>query len=327
MARAILVPLDGSEFSESALPVAVRLARASGGTVHLVRVHVPPKRAPISLEGMPVVDRDQDSRCWEAERAYMTRIRVRLGPRSELPTRIVVLNGPVKEVLATYAALHRVDLIVMATHGRSGLARAWMGSVADAVLRSSRVPVLMVCPVGGEPAAAVSGGRPRILITLDGSPAAERVLEPAVSLGRSLNAEYTLLRVVNPLGVWGDLPAVFAPRIARAFAVQQEAEAKAYLQEIACSMQDRGLEAKTMVVSAESAADAIRKGAEHEGAAFIAMATHGRGGLSRMLMGSVAGQVLHGATVPVLLYRAPVERRPLRKEPAVVRRTLNAACL
>ena len=110
MASRILVPLDGTPLGKRALAVAVNLARGSGGTLHLVRIHVPPTRAPISLEGMPVVDRDEDLRCWEREREYMTRIRQGLGPRSELATRIALLNGPVEEVLVTYAALHRIDL-------------------------------------------------------------------------------------------------------------------------------------------------------------------------------------------------------------------------
>jgi nucleotide-binding universal stress UspA family protein len=317
MASTILVPLDGSPLSERALPVAVNLARGSGATLHLVRIHVPPTRPPVSLEGMPVVDRDEDSRCWKAERAYVSGIRKRLGPRSKLATRIAVLNGPVAEVLATYAALNRADLIVMATHGRRGLARAWMGSVADAVLRRSGVPVLLVRGTEVMETTAAEA-RPRILIALDGSSAAERVVEPAVNLGRSMDAQYTLLRVVNPLGLMGDLPAVFAPRMGRAIAAQHEAEARSYLSEIGWWMQDRGLDVKTRVMTSERPADTIVSEAEREGCAFIAMATHGRSGLSRMLMGSVAGQVLQGAKVPLLLYRPRVDRHRLRAQPAAI---------
>jgi nucleotide-binding universal stress UspA family protein len=315
MASTILVPLDGSLLSELALPVAVRLARGSGGTLHLVRIHVAPTRPPVSLEGGPVDDDDEDSRCWEAERAYMAGIRERLGPRSELATRIAVLNEPVAEALATYAALKRIDLIVMATHGRSGLARAWMGSVADDLLRRSRVPVVMV---RGTEETVAAEARPRILIALDGSSVAEKVVEPAVSLGRSLDAEYTLLRVVNPLGLMGDLPVVLAPRMARAIAAQHEGEARTYLAEIAWWMQDRGLDVKTRVMTAERPGDAIVSEAEREGADFIAMATHGRGGLSRMLMGSVAGQVLHATQTPLLLYRPRIDRHRLRAQPEAV---------
>jgi nucleotide-binding universal stress UspA family protein len=317
MASRILVPLDGTPLGKRALPVAVNLARASGGTLHLVRIHVSPTRPPISLEGMPVVDRAEDSRCWAAERAYMARIRTELGPRSELATTIAVLNGPVEETLATYAELHRIDLIVMATHGRHGLARAWMGSVGDALLRTSRVPVLLV-RASEEVVETPAEGRPQILITLDGSTRAEKVVEPAVDLGRSLHATYRLLRVVNPLGIAGDLPAVFAPRIGRAFAAQHEAEAAAYLREISWWMQDRALDVETRVVVSERAAAAILEEAERERCSLIAMATHGRSGLSRMVLGSVASRVLQGAKVPVLLYRPKLDGSRLRAEPAAI---------
>jgi nucleotide-binding universal stress UspA family protein len=314
----ILLPLDGSALSEQALPLAEKLARRSRAVLHLVRIHVTPTRPPLSLEGMPVTDPGTDAARWESERAYLRRIRLQLGPRSGLVSRIAVLNGPVAEVLTTYAALKRIDLIVMATHARRGLARTWMGSVADELLRHSRVPVLIVRAAEGSLPAPVSAGRPRILIALDGSPIAERVVEPAVSLGRALDAEYTLLRVVNPLGILGDLPAVLAPRMGRALAAQEEIEAKDYLNEIAWWMNDRGVEAKTRVTLSERPAHTILAEAEREGAAFIAMGTHGRSGVSRMLMGSVAGQVQQGTTIPLLLYRPKIGGPRLHAQPSAV---------
>jgi nucleotide-binding universal stress UspA family protein len=316
----ILVPLDGSTAGEQALPLAETLARRSGAVLHIVRIHMTPTRPPLSLEGMPVTDPDTDAACWQSERAYIRRIRVRLGPRSGLVTRIAVLNGPVAEVLTTYAALKRIDLIVMATHARHGLARTWMGSVADDVLRHSRVPVLLVRRGEVTPAPSASDP-PRILIALDGSPIAERVVEPALRLGQALGAQYTLLRVVNPLGVLGDLPAVLAPRLARAMAVQQEIEAKDYLNEIAWWMHDRGVEARTRLAISEHTADTILAEAEREGAAFIAMGTHGRSGVSRVLMGSVAGQVQRGTSVPLLLYRPRLGGPQLHAQPAAVAAT------
>jgi nucleotide-binding universal stress UspA family protein len=314
----ILVPLDGSALSEEALPLAERLARQSQAVLHIVRIHVTPTRPPLSLEGMPVTDPGADEACWQSERAYVRRIRLRLGPRSGLVTRIAVLGGDVAPTLVTYAALKRVDLIVMATHARHGLARTWMGSVADEVLRRSRVPILLL----REPAAAspVSepGDRPRIVIALDGSPIAERVVEPAVSLGRALDAECTLLRVVNPLGLLGDLPAVLAPRMGRAMTAEQEIEAKDYLNGIAWWMQERGVQARMKVALSERPAEAILAEAERGGAAFIAMGTHGRRGVSRLLMGSVAGQVLQGTKIPVLLYRPRLGGTTLHAQPSAI---------
>jgi nucleotide-binding universal stress UspA family protein len=314
MASRILVPLDGTRSAERALPLAVRLARSSGATLHLVRIHVRAERPPLSLEGMPVIDAEADSRGWGAERDYMVKIRERLGPRSELPTRIAVMDGPVETVLATFVALHAIDLIVMATHGRRGLARAWLGSVGDALLRSSRVPVLLV--QASEETALDTPGRPRILIPLDGSRLSERVVEPAIDLGRSLDATYTLLRVVNPLGVVGELPAALAPGMGKAAAAEREAEARDYLSRIGWWMQDRGLEVDTTVVPSERPARAILEESERAGAALIAMATHGRHGVTRLVMGSVAGGVLRGARVPLLLYRPNMQERGLEMQAA-----------
>lgn len=317
----ILVPLDGSALSEKALPLAERLARRSGAVLHIVRIHATPTRPPVSLEGMPVIDPKADAACWESERAYVRRIRVQLGPRSGLVTQIAVLSGPVAEVLTTYATLKTIDLIVMATHARRALARTWMGSVADDLLRHGRVPVLLVRDAEATLPAPASEDPPRILIALDGSTIAEKVLEPAVSLGRALDAQYTLLRVVNPLGMLGDLPAVLAPRMARAMAAQHEIEAKDYLNEIAWWMRDRGVETKTRVALSERPADAILKEARREGAAFIAMGTHGRGGVSRMLMGSVAGQVQQGTRLPLLLYRPSMGGPRLHAQPSAIAAT------
>ena len=318
MPRTILVPLDGSLFSERALPVAASLARGSGGTLHVVRIHVPHTRPPLSLEGMPVTDPDKESLRWEAERAYVTRIRERLGPRSDLETRIAVLNGPVAEVLATYAAFNQVDLIVMSTHGRRGLARAWMGSIGDAVLRRSSVPVLLVRPADDPATVTFPESRPRILIALDGSPLAEQILEPALSLGRSLGGELTLLRVVNPLGLLGDLPVILAPRMGRAVAAQHVAEARAYLAETARSLTDRALDVKTKVIESERTADAILEEAAGHGFDVVAMATHGRSGVSRLLLGSVASRVLHRIRAPLLLFRPKQGGHGLRARPAEI---------
>jgi nucleotide-binding universal stress UspA family protein len=319
MAGPILVPLDGSLFSERALPMAEALARASGAVLHVVRIHVPHTRPPVSLEGMPVADPDKNAQRWAAERAYVSRIRNRLGPRSELATRIAVLHGAVAEALAKYAAAHRVGLIVMSSHGRRGLARTWMGSIGDALLRSSGVPVLLVRPGKGRETSAVPDGPPTILIALDGSPLSEQILEHAVSVGRPLGARYVMLRVVNPPGLMGEMPAAIAPRLGwNLAAASRVAEARAYLSAAARPLKERGLEVETKVIESERPAAAILHEAVRGGSALVAMASHGRTGLSRLVLGSVASQVLHGASVPLLLYRPTAEHRALRAQPMEV---------
>ena len=322
MPRNILVPLDGSPFGEEALPVAQRIARGSHAVLHIVRVHVDATRPPISLEGMPVTDPDRDAARWEVERAYVKRIRSRLGPRAKTPARIAVLPGPVAEGLARYACLQGIDLIVMSTHARHGLARAWKGSVADALMRHSGVPVLLVRPNAHAEAVApatTAGGPPRVVIALDGSALAEEVVHAALEVGRAMDAEYTLLRVVNPFGMSHDLSAVFAPVMGKTMAEEHAAEALTYLTHIAWWMRDRGLRAETSVIVSERPAEIISSEAARLGAALVAVATHGRSGLPRVLVGSVASEVLSSATVPVLLYRPRMNPRRRQGRRAVVR--------
>ena len=236
-------------------------------------------------------------------------------------TRIAVLDGPVAEGLADYAAVNQVKLIVMSTHGRRGLGRAWLGSVGDALLRRSPAPVLLVRPADDREVAAPEGP-PRILVPLDGSPLAEEILEHALVLGRPLGARYSLLLVVNPLGLMGDLTPVVAHGVGLGAAAAHVEEARSYLAERARWLEHLGLEAETKVVESERIADTILAESARQGCAFVAMATHGRSGLSRFVLGSVAAQVVHGATTPVLLHR-PSARRRHRTEPA---RAAAATC-
>jgi nucleotide-binding universal stress UspA family protein len=328
MPRNILVPLDGTAFGEAVLPEARRIARGSNAVLHIVRVHVAPANAPLSLEGTPLTDPEQDDACWEAERAYVRWIRSRLGPRSKVPARIAVLPGPVVEALANYASINRVDLIVMSTHGRQGLARAWQGSEADALMRSCRLPVVLVRPSGNASTlvpAPLTQGPAKIVIALDGSALAEEVVEATLDVGSAMDAEYVLLRVVKPFGVSEDLASVFAPAMGRVMAEEHAAGALTYLTEIAWWMRDRGLRVETSVIVSERPAEIISSEATRLGASLVAMATHGRSGLPRMLMGSVAGEVLRRATVPLLLYRPKVGAVRRHRKPALVRQRQPSA--
>jgi len=296
MARNILVPVDGSGFGELALPVAEKIARAADATLHVVRIHVPATQAPVSLEGMPVVDAGQDATRWGSERAYVKRIADRLTAAGARRVRSGVLDGPVAEGLATYALLNDVDLIVMSTHGRDGLARAWMGSVADEVMRNSSAPLLLVRPEGDAAEPLVPRDTPRILIALDGSGLAEEVVEPAVELGQKMGAEYLLVRAVG----------------------QPAPEAVSYLTRIAWWLRDRGLRVETRMLVSERPDEAILKVAREERASVVAMATHGRSGLLRLVMGSVTARVLSGVQVPLLLCRPASEPYRRRTRPVPV---------
>jgi nucleotide-binding universal stress UspA family protein len=311
MYRSILVPLDGSHASEHALPLAHDLARRSGATLRLVHVHMRATAAPIYVEGVPIVDEQLLSLSAEHERVYLERIRERLTAAHDLPIISEVLDPldaatpdqPIAAMLANHAAATGADLIVMTTHGRGGLARLWLGSVADALVRASPVPILLL-----RPAEATAGpDRPpairRMLIPLDGSARSEAVVDHALALGQLIRSEYTLLRVVAPLilgaGAPFTAPTDFDPD--RTMRLQREAQHE--LEHIARRLEAVGAQVHTRVLVAEQAANTILDDARQHGIDLIAMSTSGRSGLARLLIGSVADKVLRGADIPLLLYR------------------------
>jgi nucleotide-binding universal stress UspA family protein len=292
MYRSILVPLDGSAFGEYALPFALSLARRTGAKLHLAHVHVAP--APILADAT-----DADLRA--AERMYVEALVQRIGAFWDVPLTTMLLDGPVTQTLDDYARASKADLIVMTTHGRGALSRFWLGSIADALIRRAAVPVLLVRPqeqpldIEHEPAVK------RILIPLDGSPLAEQVLTHATTVGRLTQAEYTLLQAIEPLYVgYGT----------ELYGVAMEMQAMDRLQTLAQEHLDKvaaGLRAEGLCVHTATAVDlattAILSYAHEHAVDMIALATHGRSGLARFVMGGVADKIIRGATVPVLLYR------------------------
>jgi nucleotide-binding universal stress UspA family protein len=292
----ILVPLDGSSLAERALPVAAELARLSGASVELVHVHVPISPDPIHVEGLPVIDEHMHSLRRDHERAYLERLRGGAGATAST----ALLDGPVAPGLAAHARAVGAWLIVLTTHGRGGLERLWLGSVADEVARVSPVPVLLVRP---EPPPA--GRFARVLVPLDGSKTSEAILEHAARLARlGSGAEIVLLQVVQPL-----VAAVWLPEGAVAAAAPQddlpgrERRARESLDAAARSL--AGLRVRTRVEVAASVAAAILETAQAEGSDLVALATHGRSGLARVALGSVADKVVRASRTPVLLFRPP----------------------
>jgi nucleotide-binding universal stress UspA family protein len=149
----------------------------------------------------------------------------------------------------------------------------------------------------------------RILIPLDGSPLAATVIEPATRLGELLGAEFTLFRaVVLPPPVWLPFPGIVVAPEAPGATTAQQLDATRYLHDIAHRLRLRGLEVATAVEVADDPVAAIAQHAEDHAADLIALATHGYGGATRFLLGSVADKLLRTATVPLLVWRPGVER-------------------
>ena len=307
----VLVPLDGSGFAETALPTALTLARRVDATVHLVTVREP----------LPSYARlEWDEEIHGAAERYLEAVVERLGT-SGVNATYRVLTGPVADTLVDHGEEVGADVAVMTTHGRGPLSRVWLGSVADAFVRHASYPILLLRPEdGGESeedtlpgALPTSGPRAtgpveaaapfrRVLVPLDGSELAESVLEPVLDITGTEGVEYVLLRMVPyPHDVASPyLPDTIQHNVEELEAWQ--AEAGRYLDEVADRLPGE-LEVRSLVMVGSQAAMGIRNVAQDEEIDLVAMATHGRGGLSRMLLGSVADKVIRSSHTPLLLRR------------------------
>ena len=189
MFKRILVPLDGSGRAERALPIAARLARASSGSIFLVRVvNTAPAHLPSAPARPNLVQTVGEADQTLAE-SYLTGV-----ARSELLSGLSVQThvpvGIVTSSILSIAADKYADIIVICSHGYTGVRRWWMmGSVAAKVARFADVPVLVLREGGPLPAERHPGEQPlRVLVPLDGSDYAEAALVPAANLAAALAA-------------------------------------------------------------------------------------------------------------------------------------------
>ncbi len=284
MFRSILVPLDGSPFAEQALPLAVAVARPAGAAINLVEVHSlyalnEPAAAWLAF------DPAEDAAFKQQELAYLNAAGRRIAdPRTPVLSSLVL--GLEADGILEAAQARHADLVVMTMHGRGPVSRLFLGSVADEVVRRSPVPVLLLRP-HDPPAEAPPPAVSNVLIPLDGSALAEEVLDPAAELARLLNAPCTLLRVIEAP------PRRPAETHAAELPLEPHlGEARAYLHHIVERLHEKSVGADTRVVVAPHAAAVILEAAQAEPGTLIALAAHGRGGLRRMLLGSVADKLI-----------------------------------
>jgi len=312
MIRNILVPLDGSEFGEHALPIAASLARRAGAILHLAHVHQP--SPPVTAVGLEFVDLF-DLHLQQDEQAYLSDAGRRVREACPVPTHTALLpNNDVVHALRDYAEKESIDLVVMATHGRGTLGRWWLGAVADELARTMTRPVMLIRPEEGKTDLLLQPEVKSIVIPLDGTPLAEKVIEPAIELGSMFGATYSLVRSCSPVVRSNYLPegttvhGVTESVLENIRGLQRKAEkdCRDYVEGIAKKMTERGLIVTTHVPVEEEPADGILAVAKERRADLITMETHGRRGISRFFMGSVADKVVRGGGVPVLMNRPAV---------------------
>ncbi len=310
--RSILVPLDGSSFAEQAVPLASGIAQRAGSKLRLTLVHgLPP--APIDPVAAKLFT-SIELATRKSERSYLRGIQARLRDGGTRLASAVTLTGKAGPALAHYVQEMGIDLVVMSTHGRGGIRRAWLGSVADHLIRTLEVPVLLVRPTEREPGPARPAASGQILVPVDGSPLAERALGPAIALAQAWDAELALLQVVRPVMLSAD-PAVPLPLPSpfdEDLTTMRRTEAQDYIDDLVEELHEQGVRATGAAALGWYAADSILEAARPDRVAAIVIATHGRGGLRRLALGSVADKVIRGADVPVLVYR-PAGRSAAKK--------------
>jgi nucleotide-binding universal stress UspA family protein len=286
----MLVPLDGSELAERALPIAAHLARATGSALVLVQVlplttwafAVPGSQATYdqTVPYYEIID-DED----RATRSYLSQVADKVRG-SDLVVQTLAVRGDPAGTLIDLEPQVQAGLVVMASHGRTGLSRFALGSVADRVARHGYAPVLVVRPFGeSQPGVQLADA----LVPLDGSPLAERALDIVAGLAEHVISRVTLARVVNPERHAGETDE----------AERSLEEARARLQE---QLDGRACAIEITILYGKPADQIIQR--SERACDLVIMATHGRTGATRWAFGSVADRVLRGIRVPLLLVRA-----------------------
>ncbi|GMV06313.1 MAG: universal stress protein [Gemmatimonadota bacterium] len=296
MYRRIMVPLDGSRFAESALPLALSVSRRTGAPVHLVTVQEP-------IPSFAYDEWENAAEDWS--RDYLDHAVERVRPLAGSDVTAALLSGHVVEALEEEAKSQTADLVVMATHGRGAFSRAWLGSVADAFIHHAARPVLLVRPEekGGEVDLAADPGFGRMLVPLDGTELSEGVLAHAVDFGALFKTAFHLVRIV-PYPMQFSSPYLpHTMQVNQQFVADAKQAAAEYLDGHAEHLRHRDLTVETAVVVVAQPGHGILVEAEDARCDLIAMATHGRAGLTRAILGSTADKIVRGTHVPVLLYR------------------------
>lgn len=299
MIRSVLVPLDGSPFGEQALTTAAAIAAKTDAQLHLVHVLVPVIVGDALMQYTMV-----DVETPQQAKDYLSGLLARLPKPLTKPPTIRVLDGAVTQVISEYAQTNHADLLIMTTHGRGPLSRAWLGSVADELIRHVSVPLLLLRPQEEKPASPGPAEFKNILIALDGTVRSEAIVSPSEELAKMFGAQVTLIRVVPP-GPVHHLELVDKPYASDTLEAwrQMRVAATEQLTKQAARLTNDGLSVRTLLVEHNHAAQAILEEAKKQNYDLIAMETHGRAGISRMVFGSVADKVIRGAACAVLVHR------------------------
>lgn len=300
MFKKILVPVDGSERAEKALIPALALAHSTNGKIIMLRVPEYGSEFVARAGGLTFMRGKEEAVQHRLCNNYLRGVR-QTHLDYETPIQIEVIDGDPAAVILDIAISEQIDLIVMTTHGRTGINRWMYGSVTERVLRHAPCPVL---------ALRDELTLTHIVVPLDGSELAERSVEPALSLARIFKSDVTLLQVQVPYDeldegqkqvvVDGKHDWIFTkPEAMHRLALEYLEQAKAKWADPSLNIQ--------IAVTANLAAEGILHYVDKYHGNLVVMTTHGFTGLGRWDYGSVTSKVMRGTKTAMLIIPAPEE--------------------
>jgi nucleotide-binding universal stress UspA family protein len=299
MYKNVLVPLDGSKISESVLPYARAFAAAANIPVHLLQV--------TELETLipsVAVQQDRARNVLTTEREhngdYLKEIAASFPDPAAVSCSLRI--GKPAEVIIEVAALQLDTLIAMATHGRSGVRRWLLGSVAEKVLHGADYDILLSRATEEIERKETTAQLKRLVIPLDGSQLAEKAVPCAVELAKKMNLEVILLRVYLMPGVAYPTGS-YAPDW-QMLDKETRRRASEYLRRQIKQLQNQGLDRVSFRVVEGSAAEKIIEVARENPESLIVMSSHGASGVGRWVLGSITERVIRHADTAVLVVRA-----------------------
>ena len=282
--RRVLVPLDGSYLAEKAIPYAKAIALNTGSELTLFTV------IPTSSE-----KRDRPMK------AYMD-INAKALKSQRVKVATAIAYGNAADEIIKFADKSKVDLIIISTHGRSGIKRWMLGGVALKLLYGTCVPVLLVKSKASKISKVAFK---KMLVPLDGSPFSEASIPYVKELAKGTGGEIVLLRVSEP----PVLPADRSPAIKPSWEeyrdilmAEIQRQALEYLQKVKTELEKSGAKVRAQAILGK-ATESISQVAQKEDVNLIAMTTHGRTGISRWVYGSVATRIVEESLQPILLIR------------------------
>lgn len=293
MWKRILVPLDGSNLAELALAYAEELATAFNSEVVLLYVSEPKEEQYRPMHQLYLEE-------------VAKRVREHAKKRAQIKT--ALLTGEAAEEIINYAQKNRVSVIIMASHGRSGITAWVMGSVAGNVLQATEIPVLLIGVSKPSRKAPPKRLVERVLLPLDGSERGEVAVPYVKKLIDKLGAEVILFGVVaagQHIRTVGGLDYILYPEAELELV---KAEAREYLERVYRRLKGRKEALRVELKVSDDIAGEVIKFADKTKASLIAISAHGHSGIEKWVFGSVANKIVQASKIPVLVVRATGEK-------------------